>query len=972
MSESPLILKWQDLLQQKLLQALADARISNQLEDFNQAYLNFLAQETPPATLFSPQAVRQGDWPVIDPYAANFQNSQEVIKLLFRWLKGLGDTELSLHNYLLSQYLGLKTQIQRLAGTMADLELFQRDTAGGVFLFGDNFSSADRVDTTTVRDLPTISLDRELQAVTLPPASTVNTPQPISVKLNPLSNGVSGNNQQLGIVQPCNDLLAMIDGNLGSWYEYELVSTGVVSQPLLLDFTINYAQQTLLNRLRLYLNNLGSTIWPRLQDIQVSLDGKNFVSLKDEIKDLSPAVDPFEIDPQATQNGGLLIFCFQPHLVRHLRLIIQQSGYYFIDTSAGSRYRYAIGIREVLGLGLNYQATGEFISKPYDFSRPVSRVMLDTQQAYMATSDICQLRHFLSPDRGESWQELQPVKGLSAALPKVLTFEDQDISSLTYRALLNRQDTLAAQQSLSQAASELVEYLSLPSAPPFLLNLSQTPLDNTLSLCLPYAGSTGLEAKLFLGISDGAPMQFFQASFALQGNEEVWVNKQRWQRLDNLQDAAAGDLVYAVNYATQTISFGDGVKGKIPPAGFQIFLRLPAERLLLQNSEAITCTLQYPVMQDKQNLTIYRVDAPQMVNRELLARGATLIRLGHHPLVENQLLTFSSDSLAVFGQQQTYLDGSSELSKPGDYSVDYLLGIIHTFTPTPVNSNCYLSYQYIPRLALAKTDWNFLSSTEVELNPDAFKSQEVVGEDLSNQAGCYVVSLANASIVRGSLTFQGEGAPTQELEFIDGLLEFTGVTLQKDESVPVGEQAFTLLHVPRQDYQVLFSDTVVFAQEVSSLSQVRTPGSYYLNYDTGEVHTYLSTTGGQVNYYYHHDLNTLEGSYSVDYAAGRLHLFEPLAAHIKVSYQFCHYEAEYYIAESIPAEVYEISPADKQIRFTNLAYLRQLTERLQNDKVLAVSYSYLSQEAANTGALQMLTPILHGYTLRALFKENGS
>jgi hypothetical protein len=71
----------------------------------------------------------------------------------------------------------------------------------------------------------------------------------------------------------------------------------------------------------------------------------------------------------------------------------------------------------VLGLGLNYQATGEFISQPYDFSQPVSRVMLDTQQSFMITSDVCQLRHFLSPDRGESWQELQPVEGLSAALP---------------------------------------------------------------------------------------------------------------------------------------------------------------------------------------------------------------------------------------------------------------------------------------------------------------------------------------------------------------------------------------------------------------------------------------------------------------------------------------------------------------------------------------------------------------------------
>jgi len=71
----------------------------------------------------------------------------------------------------------------------------------------------------------------------------------------------------------------------------------------------------------------------------------------------------------------------------------------------------------VLGLGLNYQSTGEFISQPYKFTKPVSRVMLDVQQAFMGNSDICQLHHFLSPDAGESWQELQPVSGVSAALP---------------------------------------------------------------------------------------------------------------------------------------------------------------------------------------------------------------------------------------------------------------------------------------------------------------------------------------------------------------------------------------------------------------------------------------------------------------------------------------------------------------------------------------------------------------------------
>ena len=954
------------LLHEKLQAYLTDLQHQGVLEDQVIAYLNYLAGKPEVKPDYLP--VRPGDLPRPEIYNQNFAHFQELVRLYLSWLQHLGDTELNLHNFLLSQYLGIQTQIKRLAGIVSDLALFQRDAAAGVRIYGDTFTTTDKVDMTSNRDFPPAMVDLTLGAVTLPPESQIIIPQVATVKLNPLSNGVPGNNHQMGIRETHHDLSVITDGNLDTWFEYETVSTYPRSQPLVLDITISYYRESLLNRLKIYLNNLGSTSWPRLLDIQSSLDGKNFLTLKDSLQTATQQPNPLEIEPLASKNGGLLVFVFLPRRVKHLRLIFQQSGYYLIQTNNGERYRYAIGLREITAAGVVYHKIGELISKPYHFNRPVRRVMLEAEEVLWPSSEVCQIQHYISTD-GETWKDIQPVRGLRAEVPKVVIFEEQPATQLFYRAVLSRQESLTAVQALSQHTVETTEYSAFPTTPPYVINLSQIPEPNSVSVCLPHAGSAGGDTRFCLGVSDGSAHQTFTIPFEVTGQETIWVNRQRWQRVEGLTTYGPEGLVYVLNPVSRIVRFGNGVNGMIPPAGFRIYLSLPPERLLLSSGEVLTTRLKHQTTGRQEDVRIFQIGKPKAVNQELLARGATIIRLTHAPVIPGSI-SFSGEKITAFTTQKQFIDGSTELSTVGDYSVDYQNGVIYTRLATPLNHNCYASYQYLPRQEISPMDWAFVPGRTdmLELSPGAFRSEEVSLEDLHEQAGNYKITLANTHLIAGSLRFSTNARLSHELPFIDGVNEFAGIMLQQDESIPTGVMIFTLQHVPRQDYQVIFSDTVVFAREVGTIQEVTAAGTYWINYTNGEIHTYLPTRGGQVSYYYHHNISNLEQSFSVDYANGQIHLYKPLPQYVKVSYQYAHYEAEYYIAETIPSTAYEIRPEDKQIIIHDLHLIQRLRQRFSHEDALAVTYRYAIQEPPAAGALQMITPLLQSYGLRLLFQ----
>ena len=946
------------------------------LEDQLAVYLNFLYcnQEDLGKPLLQPMQVRAGDPFHKEPYALNFQDGIANIQLIFQWLQSIGKSNLALYNNLMGQYLGLKEQVNRLLSKTNDLKLFLLDSAGGVFSCGDSFNNTSKVDLISDRTMPVARVDITPGIVTLPLADNPAAVTIQGVQINSTSNGIMGNNQQSGVTNPHNDPQVIIDGSPATWFEFESVSNGLRDTPLILDFTLSLDKTRVINQCNVQLNNFGTADWPELDDLLISQDGKSFLSLKSELSQAPNGINPQQ--NSTNSNPGTVSYNFLPRQVRYLRLILRQGGYYLIDTVNGPMHRYAIGVAEVNLQSLNFQSSGEFISLPFNFSIDIKKAMLAINNSCLPTG-VCQMSHYLSPDRGKTWVQIQPNTGISTQVPKVINFNTQDpgaiqtpdpVMSLCYRAVLTRDESqLSNQSSLVQYINNAKELVRVPLSFPYKLSLDYQPINDSISLHFPCIGSRGLDRNILLGSSDGSADQTFQIPLTLPTQpEKVWVNKQLWRRVDDLSSSTETSRVYVVNRITSTIQFGNGVKGMIPPASFQIFLELTREHLFFKIGDTIQTDLRYPAFSGFQ---LFQIGLEQTADHERLARGATVYRLQNTFISTSP--TFTNDTTGVFLQEKTFLDGINELAAAGDYSIDYRYGNLYSKTISPTNQNISISYGYRPKTIVSNDYWQLMNDRTLVLSPQAFYSQDVVDENLSNQDGFYTIQLANNGILVNSLKFSTKAELTQELPYYDGVSEFNGLVFQKNESVPTGSNLFTLQYLPVQGYEIIFSDTEVFADEVTEIDQVIAGGNYYINYITGRVTTYLPTNGGTISYYYHTDIDNLDQSFSVDYRWGKVYLYRPLTAGATVSYKFCAYEAAYYIAEPVPVSAYELHPATREVVFTDPSYINLLRKRFTSDDLLEANYQYVDQASLNqAGVAKMFTPILFDYSLKIIPQGN--
>src|SRR5699024_734813 len=76
------------------------------------------------------------------------------------------------------------------------------------------------------------------------------------------------------------------------------------------------------------------------------------------------------------------------------------------------------------------------------------------------------------------------------------------------------------------------------------------------------------------------------------GSVKVYVGGEAWTETDDLSSAGAEDKVFAVDYKTGAISFGDGEHGAVPASGSQITADYSVDRDgFVQISEAMRSTM---------------------------------------------------------------------------------------------------------------------------------------------------------------------------------------------------------------------------------------------------------------------------------------------------------------------------------------------------------------------------------------------
>ena len=994
-----------DIVRKQLLELLAEvdrAIQSGDLKFIEEVYAQVLRAIGLAGTqiydpLFVPEYAVTGTVPDPDHYNRVFDTLVKDMLTVFEELKYTGDIVVSNYNRLVNEELALEAWTKKIYNKLSDLTLFSTDVVGRSTYVSDDFVNYDLVDFEERFLQGSMCFVDTVQGLVTLPRTTASSALVVSeVKINRESNGQEGNNQQLAAA-PHDNMQEVLDDNSDTWWEYERVGIGTQATPLILSLTLRLSSQSIVNHVRINPNNFGTSNLLKIQSIETSVDDAVYTSIREslDIEGFGDLLtdDDFTLAPSNSKFAGQGMFGFTPRKAKYVRIIMEQAQGYWIDTTVGARFRYAVGIRDIEVSGISYQQTGTVVSLPFSFSEEIRKVALAAVENPVRTSSLAEIEHHISLDDGATWKQIQRLDGEDPDIPKIININSGDpeginttnpTDEIRHKAVLIRlsdgfQDEKAATQ---EELKEIYDLRQIPTGSPYQFFLSQRPVAGSLSIINPIFGSKGWTSpRLYVGTSDGTQGQEFYLDVDLREDEErLFVDSQLWTRVE----AFTTEFQYVLNYDTGLVKFGESQS--IPPNNSLITIEFPAERVVIEGARPHTLTLDNRTDGEKNAIEIIRFETQRKVVGEIVHPTASVIYMGHPYVDEGIGVVIKEPGTPNFLVEQTFVDGVTELSAPGDYSIDYTNGIIHLKGLTWSTGNTTIDYTYTPIVTIAPDLYSFVDDSNhqsIEIDHDAFFSIKVEEEDTDPQQGQRKIILDHETVVRGTLSFNGNAADlfSIEIPFVDGLSEFSDIVYIEDESVPVGSNDFNLNQVPYSTdgtidtaLPVRFSDTSVFANEFDWDDPGTFPlgaGEYSIDYSTGQVKTGTATAGGTVDYKYQDSTRaaSLLGSYSIDYREGILYLnlSQAMPNGSSVSYEYSNYAVKYRIAKELDNTQYTVSPDDKQVTILDPMVLEDYLPTTRQAGLVKVYYKYVEQVRESIEELEpFFTPVLKGYALKIL------
>jgi hypothetical protein len=972
----------------------------------------FYAQLAEPG--YSPVKIFPDSLPDAEKFNNNFIDIRDDFSVLFSEFENLEGVILGQFNYMVSRLNRLNRKLKSISSNLGDFILFSDLVTKDALFFGDSFNNLSRIEVNTpllnneqcevnqVEGIVTLPVDRQKQ-------TRINvTEVPV---INSNSNGLVGNNQQLG-AKKHGKISDILDNNADTWFEYERVIATDDGTPLTLDFTINMGQERVINFIRVNPNNFGTKTQVQILAIDTSVDGKNFVSIKDDIPIAGFTVEDeenvFTLAPSTSKFSGQGLYTFTPRAAKYVHLTLKQSTPYTITTTDKlQKHRYAIGVRDVDIQALPYKPTGEVISSNYAITDDVRKVVLLSNQNPdgATTSTLAAIDHFISPDNGVTWHQLRPRESAGSAnvdqtIPELIDFngveEDSVITnnpvrSLRYKAVLSRNTEAFTSDSseLAQVKEDTTELHSPPTTTPFEIALQKTPITGTLKLIDPQFGSRGKEdVKYQIAVGTGGKLiillpfkplvrDFQKTEVASvwtlidKDPEQIYVDGELWTR----GPLTGSSKNYKLNYEEGRIEFGDGTNGAAVPQGSVISMTLAEERIFPTRGADHIAKLDYPTANDQKRVEIACYSPPKS-HTTVLKKGAT--------------------------RHQVFIDGSTELVNPGDFSFDFKNGVLYSKTATNTTTDTSIIYFYNPRDVLADQDWRFTNSgggttNAVSLSDRVYKTFTADPLPISN--GLKYFNLAHLGIVRGTVRFSGvtAEAPAElstEVNYIDGRSELLGVVQAKQEIDPITgvtpgvpvSVPFTVKVSSNTEFSVTFSNQSIFVNEVASAAAVDAgnTGDYFVDRTTGTSATgrvYVKLADnvdepGTINYYYTDPQAALAGRYSINYETGEVFCYSATPSNLAVDYEYTDYRAQYDIARLVPSDDWKLDTSSNTLTIKDREILRsirvpqQTSQTAGSSRFYQVSYTYVKETRNNTASLEpFFSPILKDYVLKIVTKS---
>jgi hypothetical protein len=801
--------------------------------------------------LASAEQVHPNGLPIVDTVNENGVKLLNDLTILFAELENIEALTLHNFNFMVTESNRIRARSKVVSSKLGDYMLYSLNALKDILIFKDSFTDLSKTEiNTALLNSDAAEINQDEGILTLPidqDNSTTLIIKEVPI-INANSNGEVGNNQELN-AKFNGDISVILDNNADTWFEYEKVVERLASnqEPLILDLTINLGDEKIINNILVNPNNFGTKTAILIDVLETSTDGQTFISIKDEIPiagfTTHDEENVFALAPSTSKLAGQGIYTFTPRKAKYVHLVLRQTEAYNIQTNAGTKLRYAIGLRDVTIKALRYKTTGEFVSTVFSTTNEIRKVFLDSNQNPSATSPLVKVQWFVSPDNGAKWHEIQPKSfdiesGQAVAVPEILNFNGPEegaiqtsapVYEVRLKAKLSREDSAFTSKSSTLAKSTLNanELHDVPSTSPFEVILEHLPIANTVSVIDPMYGSRGIPevpymvatashgTQRFLLPEDFRQMnwpkeklldnqgRYYTALVAPGDWMHVYVGGEEWAHpasgLNNYEydiDDPDNTKYYTFNHATGELIFGNGNRTTALTDTDSVAVYFEPERIAPSNQiNNHVAKLGFATSNNKDSVVIERLDLPQQY-AEVLAKQATEIKLaqGH---ITDQGVTNLSVTLSGLGftTQKTYFNGSSELVDDADWSIDVDNGIIYTATPTDPIAQTTIHYEYQPIYTLKKEDWDWVKTEgplrqSISIKDSGWKTQ-VKTVELAIEADIQVIYLPDLCVVPGSIQFTLTGADSindpflKETNFINGTTELAVNSIKRSiERIP--------------------------------------------------------------------------------------------------------------------------------------------------------------------------------------------
>lgn len=957
--------------------------------------------------------VSHGASPDVDIYNANLEHVLTNLEVLFESVDDLEQSIVSSFNYIVAESDRITKEAIQINSMLLDYGIYTNSISAGITYYTDSFNDISKIEVDdSFLSVQKASMSESAGAIVLAKNNEESPLKRISkVTINEASNGFPGNNHQIN-TNINNDINAILDSNPDTWFEYEIVASENAprSEPVTLDMLVELEEISAINTIVIDPNNFGTKNPIKIETIETSVDGKAWTQIEVSKTSLDflheKEIDRFELSSKSSRHKGKGVFSFFPRNAKYLHVVFRQYDYYPIETSSVTKIRYAIGIKDIELYGYVYEKESEIVTKKFYAPSEIKKVSLQSSEL-KEDAALATVSHFISPDDGITWHEIQPRNVQAEGKPEVLNFNTIDegaistgtpVDFIRYKINLKRNDKEFSSVSsvLSATTKELAETFNISDKAPLLMTLSESPIPSSILVLDPIYGSVGNDSRRkVIGVSSGEASQQFTLPWNNfeRGAEQIWVGGSIWNRVANLASSGATDNVYEIDYELGVLRFGDGTNGSKPSENSRIEINFEIERVWLEKDRI--AKINFDADADKANFTVHKIEQDLAVTGELLKKGATIHKLNNKNIVVDS--EFIDESTSAFQAKKTYVDGQSELTIAGDYSINYRDGIMYTYSPIDAVAVSSISYSYTPKIKLENSEWDFYSSIEskglknqIQISSDAYSTILVLEETVTQDVKA--AQLVNAYIEPGSISFKEEihavdnpnGKLTTEVAYIDGTTELLGLIQVVNESVPVagGDSNFQLQAfsasgiILSSDPRPIFSDKSVFdpTKELTWPDLPEATGEYSINYETAQVYVWDAVPAVVTVSYYHTDGSTdMSGAYSVDYKNGIIYSYEDIYQNTTIDYEYSNYEVIYNISRIISddnyyynAEINSVVVGDNEVIAT-VSKTRETAFKF----ILKVLYDYISKEEGSLAELEpYYTPYVDGYAISIIDKDN--